>query len=168
MDGIQRLRPAGLVSSPAFSHVAIVPPGATTVYVGGQNAVDADGRIVGEGDAAAQASRALDNAEVALAAAGATLADVIQWTVLFVDGVDLAAAYGAIGPRLASPEPPLANCPGTEDAKLDIAAHRRGQYVTATTHRETARLDPTTPGEQPVSPRVIRRPVLAETAIHRA
>jgi hypothetical protein len=25
---IQRIRPEGLVSSPAFSHVAIVPPGA--------------------------------------------------------------------------------------------------------------------------------------------
>jgi len=127
MDGIQRLRPAGLVSSPAFSHVAIVPPDATTVYVGGQNAVDADGRIVGEGDAAAQASRALDNAEVALAAAGATLADVIQWTVLFVDGVDLAAAYGAIGPRLASPEPPLVTSAqvaglGVPGALLEIAA----------------------------------------------
>ena len=37
------LRPEGLVQSPAFTHVAVVPPGATTVYIGGQNAVDGDG-----------------------------------------------------------------------------------------------------------------------------
>ena len=93
--------------SPAFSHIAVVPPGATTIYVGGQNAVDTDGSLVGENDVAAQASRALENVETALASAGATLADVISWTVLFVDGVDLGAAYGAIGPKLASEEPGL-------------------------------------------------------------
>jgi hypothetical protein len=41
------LRPNGLVHSPAFSHVAVIPPGTTTIYVGGQNAVDADGALVG-------------------------------------------------------------------------------------------------------------------------
>jgi enamine deaminase RidA (YjgF/YER057c/UK114 family) len=107
MESIQRLRPPGLVSSPAFSHVAVVPPGATTIYVGGQNAVDQDGSIVGAGDVALQSTRALENAKIALAAAGATFADVVQWTVLFVDGVDLTAAYGAIAPMLASDEPPL-------------------------------------------------------------
>lgn len=107
MEPIQRLRPEGLVASPAFSHVAIVPPGATTIYVGGQNSVDQDGALVGADDVAAQSVRAVENAGVALAAAGATFADVIQWTVLFVDGVDLAAAYGAIAPLLASDEPSL-------------------------------------------------------------
>ena len=56
MAEIQRLRPEGLVHSPAFSHVAVVPPGATTVYVGGQNAVDADGALVGGSDVAAPVS----------------------------------------------------------------------------------------------------------------
>ena len=107
MARIQRISPQGLVSSPAFSHVAIVPPGATTIYVGGQNAVDAEGSLVGEGDVAMQSARALENARIALAAAGATFGDVVQWTVLFVDGVDLAAAYGGIASELASDEPAL-------------------------------------------------------------
>ncbi|WP_129783890.1 Rid family hydrolase [Promicromonospora panici] len=107
MEQIQLLRPAGLVLSPAFSHVAIVPPGATTIYVGGQNSVDADGALVGGDDVAAQSVRSVENVRAALAAAGATFADVIRWTVLFVDGVDLQAAYGAIAPLLASDEPPL-------------------------------------------------------------
>jgi len=104
---IQRLRPEGLVHSPAFSHVAVVPPGATTIYVGGQNSVGADGALIGEGDVAAQAVRALENTKTALATAGATIADVVQWTVLLVDGVDVAAAYGAIASELASEEPGL-------------------------------------------------------------
>ena len=107
MERIQRLRPDGLVSSPAFSHVAVVPPGATTIYVGGQNSVDAAGALVGGDDVAAQSVRAVENARIALAAAGATFDDVVQWNVLFVEGVDLAAAYGAIAPLLASDEPPL-------------------------------------------------------------
>jgi enamine deaminase RidA (YjgF/YER057c/UK114 family) len=107
MASIQRIRPAGLVSSPAFSHVAVIPPSATTIYVGGQNAVDADGALVGAGDVAAQSTRALANAKTALESVGAAVGDVVQWTVLFVDGVDLAAAYAAIAADLASDEPPL-------------------------------------------------------------
>ncbi len=102
---ITRLQPEGLVASPAFSHVAIVPAGATTIYVGGQNGVDATGAVV-SGDVAEQSRRAIDNASVALEAAGASLADVVQWTVLIVADADLGAAYGAIAPRLAGPGPP--------------------------------------------------------------
>ncbi|MGR0162179.1 RidA family protein [Paenarthrobacter nitroguajacolicus] len=124
---IQRIRPEGLVSSPAFSHVAVVPPGATTIYVGGQNSVDASGALVGEGDAAVQSARALDNAKIALEAAGATLGDVIQWTVLFVQGADLAAGYGAIATKLASNEPPLVTAAfvtglGVPGALVEISA----------------------------------------------
>jgi len=107
MTSIHLIRPAGLVASPAFSHVAVVPPGATTIYVGGQNSVDEAGALVGGDDVAAQSTRAVANAITALAAAGATVDDVVQWTVMFVDGVDLAAAYGAVASTLASDEPPL-------------------------------------------------------------
>ena len=86
MSSIQRIRPEGLVSSPAFSHVAIVPPNATTIYVGGQNSVDSDGSLVGEGDVGVQAARALTNAKTALASAGQPFATLCSgrfssWTV---------------------------------------------------------------------------------------
>jgi enamine deaminase RidA (YjgF/YER057c/UK114 family) len=96
---ITRLQPAGLVVSPAFSHVAVVPAGATTIYVGGQNGVDETGAVISD-DVAEQSVRAIDNAEVALKAAGATLADVVQWTVFLHVDADLNAAYGAVGSRL--------------------------------------------------------------------
>jgi enamine deaminase RidA (YjgF/YER057c/UK114 family) len=104
---ITRLQPDGLVVSPAFSHVAVVPAGATTIYIGGQNGVDADGKILSD-DVAEQSARAIDNASTALEAVGASLADVVQWTVFMTEDADLNAAYGAIGPRLAGPgAPPL-------------------------------------------------------------
>jgi enamine deaminase RidA (YjgF/YER057c/UK114 family) len=102
---ITRMQPAGLVLSPAFSHVAVVPAGATTIYVGGQNGVDETGAVVSD-DVAEQSARSIDNAEVALKAAGATLADVVQWTVLIHVDADLNAAYGAVGPKLGGDGPP--------------------------------------------------------------
>ncbi|MCI0157920.1 RidA family protein [Leifsonia shinshuensis] len=121
------LQPPGLVHSPAFSHVAVVPPGATTIYLGGQNGVDETGAVVSP-DAGAQAARALDNAEVALAAAGASLDDVVQWFVTLDVGADLGAAYGAIAPRLAREgAPPLVSASraaglGVRGALIEISA----------------------------------------------
>jgi enamine deaminase RidA (YjgF/YER057c/UK114 family) len=105
---IRFLQPDGLVRSPAFSHAAVVPAGATTIYVGGQNGVDEQGHVVDPADVAAQAVRAIDNVEVALRAAGVELSDVVSWTVLIAADADITAAYGAIAPRLArAGAPPL-------------------------------------------------------------
>jgi enamine deaminase RidA (YjgF/YER057c/UK114 family) len=101
------LRPEGLVHSPAFTHVAVVPPGATTVYVAGQNAVDADGTLVGEGDIAAQTQQVMTNLHIALAAAGASVQDLVMMTILLVEGVDLLEAYPVAAAELAGAAPPV-------------------------------------------------------------
>jgi enamine deaminase RidA (YjgF/YER057c/UK114 family) len=95
------------VQSPAFTHVAVVPPGATTVYIGGQNAVDGDGTLVGGDDVAAQTQQVMNNLHLALAAAGSSVQDMVMMTVLFVDGVDLAAAYPVAAAELAGAAPPV-------------------------------------------------------------
>ncbi len=102
------LRPAGLVSSPAFSHVAVIPPGARTILVGGQNAVDAEGNLVGGADAAAQTTQVMANLATALGAAGATMHDLVSVTLFLLDGVDLQAAYAAAAAALPRTDtPPL-------------------------------------------------------------
>jgi enamine deaminase RidA (YjgF/YER057c/UK114 family) len=101
------LRPEGLVRSAAFNHVAIVPPGGTTVYVGGQNADVGDGTLVGGDDVAAQTQQVMANLHVALAAAGASVQDLVMMTILLVDGVDLAAAYPVAAAELAGAAPPV-------------------------------------------------------------
>lgn len=105
MTEISLLRPAGLVHSPAFSHVAVVPPGATTVYVGGQDAVDADGKLVGDGDVTAQTRQVMANVRVALAAAGATVHDLVSVTLFIAEGVDLTLAYPVAAQALAGAVP---------------------------------------------------------------
>ena len=98
---IELLRPPGLVSSPAFSHVAVLPPNATQILVGGQNGVDGAGRLVGD-DVVAQVEQTMANLQAALEAAGATMADLVSLTVLLVDGVDLLAGYQAAARRLTT------------------------------------------------------------------
>ncbi len=67
-----------------YSHVAVASAG-RTVYVSGQIALDATGRVVGAGDLRAQAVQVYENLRAALDAAGAGFADVIKMTTYVVD-----------------------------------------------------------------------------------
>jgi enamine deaminase RidA (YjgF/YER057c/UK114 family) len=63
--------------------------------VSGQVALDADGKIVGEGDPAAQARQVFENLRRCLAAAEATFADVIKLSY-YVTDIGLLPAVRAV------------------------------------------------------------------------
>jgi reactive intermediate/imine deaminase len=80
------IRAKGL--SEPISHYSDAVVAGRTVYVSGQAAVDASGTLVGAGDVIAQTRQVRENMTLALAAAGATLDDVVKVTVYLADRDD--------------------------------------------------------------------------------
>jgi enamine deaminase RidA (YjgF/YER057c/UK114 family) len=83
---VQHPNPDELHKNPAFSQGVGVTGNIKTVYVGGQNALDASGKIVGKGDIEAQSEQTLKNLQTALADGGANLEHVVKWNVDIVQG----------------------------------------------------------------------------------
>ncbi|MFF1722829.1 RidA family protein [Streptomyces sviceus] len=85
----ERINPPELSPPTGFSH-AVVATGSRVVFLAGQTALDADGKVVGE-TLPEQFERALTNLLTALRAAGGTPADLARVTVYATD----IAAYRA-------------------------------------------------------------------------
>ena len=78
----------------------------TTIYVGGQNAVDNNGNLVGKNDIGAQTEKALRNLETALKAGGAELHNVIKWNVYIVAGQSVQIGFRCVSEGLGSTSEP--------------------------------------------------------------
>ena len=79
------INPPTLCPTFGWTHVVTVTEG-TTVYISGQVSVNEHGELVGKNDLRAQTEQTFANLEHALAAIGATFADVIK-TNLYVVGL---------------------------------------------------------------------------------
>jgi enamine deaminase RidA (YjgF/YER057c/UK114 family) len=114
----QHLQPAGLLINPSYTHV-VVTDRPKTVYISGQVSIDADGKLVGEGDLAAQTEQVLRNLGTALAAANATFADVVKITTFVVDYTQEARALiGSIRAKFFPTPPPASTLLGVSALAL--------------------------------------------------
>jgi 2-iminobutanoate/2-iminopropanoate deaminase len=79
LTNVRYLNPEALSKPPGYTHVVEVTAPGRIVYIAGQLGLDRSGKLVGApGDFRAQVEQAFENLKSALAATGATLADVVK------------------------------------------------------------------------------------------
>lgn len=83
------VRPDGLPPANGYSHAVAVS--GRLIVISGQVPADSEGRVVGAGDPEAQVGQVFENLAAALAAAGATMAQLVKVTVFLTDLADLPA-----------------------------------------------------------------------------
>jgi enamine deaminase RidA (YjgF/YER057c/UK114 family) len=99
MSSVVRLiRSVTLCDNVQYAYAATAPANARYVFLAGSCPLDEQGSTVGAGDYAAQAQKCIDNMVVALADAGATVADVISTRVLVasLQRADLVTAWRVV------------------------------------------------------------------------
>ena len=104
---LERINPPGLPAPTGFSH-AVTATGGRLVFLAGQTALDAEGRIV-EGGIVAQFEQALGNLLTALRAAGGEPEHLAKVTIFAVDPQDYRAharELGTVWRRLAGRDYP--------------------------------------------------------------
>lgn len=76
--------PQGMAPPVGYSHV-VAARGGRLIAIAGQVAMDANGELVGPDDPRAQAEQVFRNLDLALAAAGATFADAVKFSIFTTD-----------------------------------------------------------------------------------
>jgi enamine deaminase RidA (YjgF/YER057c/UK114 family) len=90
---IRAVNPGSMMPPRGYSQLVSVSGPHKSIYIGGQNAVDKDGKLVGKGDLAAQTEQALSNIEKALAAVNGTFQNVVKLTIYLAQGCSPAVGF---------------------------------------------------------------------------
>jgi enamine deaminase RidA (YjgF/YER057c/UK114 family) len=112
--------PDGMAPGTGYSH-AVTGRG-RWVVIAGQVALDAAGNPVGRGDPGAQARQAFTNLSRALAAAGASFADVVKLSYYLTDISALAAVRGVRDEYVDTTRPPASTA-------VQVAALFRPEFL---------------------------------------
>src|SRR5260221_9821950 len=98
MDSAERelINPPGLVAPRGFTH-GILVTGGKLLFLAGQDASDAEGRIVAPGDLLAQFERALRNLITVVEATGGKASDVVKLTIFVKSRDEYVAQIKALG-----------------------------------------------------------------------
>lgn len=126
-SGVRYVQPSGMENNPRYSHAVVVDSG-VLVFVSGQVARDAQGRLVGKGDMRAQTRQVFENLKTVLAAAGSDLAHVVRINAYLTDMSQLDAHRQVRQEYLAGlPHPPASTLVGVSrlvdpDLLLEVEA----------------------------------------------
>ncbi|MFD4574743.1 Rid family hydrolase [Streptomyces sp. NPDC058417] len=108
--------------APAAQYAHVVHARGRLVAVSGQLPLDAEGRLVGAGDPAAQARQVFDNLRRCLAAADADFDDVVKLTYFVTDIAHLPAIRAARAAHIADDRLPAASA-------VQVAALVRPEFL---------------------------------------
>ncbi|NUR84342.1 MAG: RidA family protein [Nonomuraea sp.] len=104
---VRHINPEGLHRSPAFSQAVVVEQPSKTIYIGGQNGVGPDGKVVGP-TVGEQARQIFRNLATILESEGATLANIVHWRIAVVEGHSFADGFTAFQEAWNRNDPPPA------------------------------------------------------------
>ncbi|NOU18051.1 MAG: RidA family protein [Bacteroidales bacterium] len=90
---IKHINPDGLMKNPAFSQVITTQGNGKTIYIGGQNSVNANREIVGKGDIQAQTAQIMQNIQIALSDCNASFDNIIKLNIYIVQGQNAYMAF---------------------------------------------------------------------------
>ena len=91
----EHINPTGLFTSNAFSQAITVRGNAKTIYIGGQNATNEYGELVGAGDLELQTRQALHNISTILASQNAGFSDLVKLNIYLLSGSNPRVGYKA-------------------------------------------------------------------------
>jgi enamine deaminase RidA (YjgF/YER057c/UK114 family) len=95
MNQVKFINPEGVMKNPAFSQAVIIGGKGKTIYIGGQNAVDANGETIGKGDISAQTEQIMKNIGIILESVGAGFKNIVKFNIYITPGQDAMKAFEA-------------------------------------------------------------------------
>jgi len=115
------INPDTLLKPRGYTHIVTIAAPAKMIFISGQVAVDKEGKLVGPGDLKTQIRQAASNLKAALAAAGATPADIIKTNTYIVNykQSDYSAMREARGELFPDGEPPASTLVGVTSLAVD-------------------------------------------------
>ncbi len=97
--GIQYINPKDMVKPRGYSYAVSVSGEHQTIYLGGQNAIDEKGQLVGKGSLRDQTEQVLANIDKILKSIGSKLEDVVKFNIYLVQGEDPQEGFTAFQQR---------------------------------------------------------------------
>jgi len=92
---IQHINPEGLSKYASLSQIITTQGSGKTIYIGGQNSVNANREIIGKGSIQEQSEQAMQNIQTALMACGATFENVVKLSIYIVQGQNVYGTFQA-------------------------------------------------------------------------
>ena len=111
MAKLEHMTPAGMHKPFAnYSHVVTATGAQKLVFAAGQVAADAAGTVLPPDDFAAQTKMVMENLQKALAAGGATFADVTKVTIYIINAHDVGKARAILTDHFGANPPASTLC----------------------------------------------------------